>query len=180
MERVPQGQFENTFPRSRGRNANFLNSRIPSRVNWDTCAGRIGRHGYCSSFSIGRWCPRSFPALSFISRVISPADVALVCHASRKPAPRPTLPRGILKLCPFSSTRSKSRRDFRSFPLKRKERNLFDRIIRPYIYICIGVPSTVRRSSANYRYRSRVEHSLNDVLDSGAVPLVVRVVNDRT
>lgn len=118
--------------------------------------------------------------LSFISRVISPADVALVCHASRKPAPRPTLPRGILKLCPFSSTRSKSRRDFRSFPLKRKERNLFDRIIRPYIYICIGVPSTVRRSSANYRYRSRVEHSLNDVLDSGAVPLVVRVVNDRT
>lgn len=119
--------------------------------------------------------------LSFISRVISPADVALVCHASRKPAPRPTSPRGILKLCPFSSTRSKSRRDFRSFPLKRKERN-FIRSNNPpvYIYICTGVPSTVRRSLANYRYRSRVEHSLNDVLDSGAVPLVVRVVNDRT
>lgn len=115
--------------------------------------------------------------LSFISRVISPADVALVCAL---PANPPLDQRGILKLCPFSSTRSKSRRDFRSFPLKRKERNLFDRIIRPYIYICIGVPSTVRRSLANYRYRSRVEHSLNDVLDSGAVPLVVRVVNDRT
>lgn len=116
--------------------------------------------------------------LSFISRVISPADVALVCAL---PANPPLDQRGILKLCPFSSTRSKSRRDFRSFPLKRKERN-FIRSNNPpvYIYICTGVPSTVRRSSANYRYRSRVEHSLNDVLDSGAVPLVVRVVNDRT
>lgn len=116
--------------------------------------------------------------LSFISRVISPADVALVCAL---PANPPLDQRGILKLCPFSSTRSKSRRDFRSFPLKRKERN-FIRSNNPpvYIYICTGVPSTVRRSLANYRYRSRVEHSLNDVLDSGAVPLVVRVVNDRT
>lgn len=34
------------------------------------------------------------------------------------------------------------------------------------------------RPLANYRYRSRVKHSLN-VLDSGAVPLVARVVNDR-
>lgn len=103
VERVPQGQFENTFPRTYSSiegNANFSIRDELTPSNWDASRGgrtmgrriRIGGYGYCSSFSIGSWCPRSFLArhinhLSFIFRVISPADVALVC-TKHHPCPR--------------------------------------------------------------------------------------------
>lgn len=121
---------------------------------------RIGGYGYCSSFSIGSWCPRSFLArhinhLSFIFRVISPADVALVC-TKPPPLPSSTLPRGIRpKTGPFSLTRSKSCGQIYGRVSLRREENGRKKVFEnPYT----GVPSTVRRSLANYRYRSRVKH----------------------
>lgn len=171
VERVPQGQFENTFPRTYSSiegNANFSIRDELTPSNWDASRGgrtmgrriRIGGYGYSSSFSIGSWCPRSFLArhinhLSFIFRVISPADVALVC-TKPPPLPSSTLPRGIRpKTGPFSLTRSKSCGQIYGRVSLRREENGRKKVFEnPYT----GVPSTVRRSLANYRYRSRVKH----------------------